>query len=171
MNSPTSEKAGWKKRLAHELLQYWINFFYLAFFFSAFIWYRRLILAEYRITYLHYGMGIVEALILAKVILLGDALHLGRKFEERPLIYPALHKAVVFSLFVGLFAILEHMIGGVIHGKGLGGGLHEILNEGRDELLARCLLTFFAFIPFFAFKELGRVMGDGKLGALFFHYR
>jgi hypothetical protein len=171
MNGETKEKAGWKQKFAHELLEYWINFFYLAIFFAAFIWYRRLILAEYRITYLHYGMAIVEALILAKVILIGDALRLGRRFEEEPLIIPALYKAVMFSLFVGLFAILEHVIGGLIHGKGVAGGFREIMSEGKDELLARCLLTFFAFIPFFAFKELGRVMGNGKLDALFFRHR
>ena len=171
MNGETNEKASWKQRLAHEMLEYWINFVYLAIFFAAFIWYRRLILAEYRITYLHYGMAIIEALILAKVILIGDALRLGRRFEEEPLIFPAFYKAFVFSLFVGLFAILEHVIGGLIHGKGVAGGFREIMSEGKDELLARCLLTFFAFIPFFAFKELGRVMGNGKLGALFFRHR
>jgi len=171
MNGATKEKAGWKQKLAHEMLEYWINFSYLAFFFAAFIWYRRLILAEYRITYLHYGMAIFEALILAKVILIGDALRLGRRFEDKPLIFPALYKAFVFSLFVGLFAILEHVIGGSIHGKVVAGGFREIISEGKDELLARCLLTFFAFIPFFAFKELGRVMGNGKLGALFFRHR
>ena len=171
MNGATTEKPAWKQRLAHELIEYWINFIYLAIFFGAFTWYRRLILAEYRITYVHYSLAIVEALILAKVILIGDALRLARKFEEdEPLIFPTLYKAVVFSLFVGLFAILEHTIGGLIHGKGLAGGLHEIISEGKDELLARCLLTFFALIPFFAFRELGRVMGEGKLRAFFFRH-
>jgi hypothetical protein len=162
------EKAGWKQRIRHELREYWINFVYLATFFAVFTWYRRLILAEYRITYLHYWMAVIEALIMAKVVLLGDALHLGREFEGRPLIFPALHKAVVFSLFVGLFAVLEHTIDGLLHGKGFAEGLRKIMSEGKDELLARCLLTFFAFIPFFAFKELGRVMGKGKLRGLFF---
>ena len=171
MDAATKEKAGWKQRIAHEMLEYWINFVYLAIFFAVFTWYRRLILAEYRITYLHYGTAVIEALIMAKVILLGDALSVGRKFEDQPLIVPALYKAVLFSLFVGLFAVLEHTIGGLLHGKGLAGGFHEIMSEGKDELLARCLLTFFAFIPFFAFRELGRVMGNGKLRALFFHHR
>jgi hypothetical protein len=171
MNGATKEKPGLKQRISHELLEYWINFVYLAIFFAVFTWYRRLILAEYHIAYLHYWIAVFEALIMAKVILVGDALRLGRRFEDKPLIFPALYKAFVFSLFVGLFAVLEHAIGGLLHGKGLAGGFREFMNEGKDELLARCLLTFFAFIPFFAFKELGRVMGDGKLGALFFFRR
>ena len=72
------------------------------------------------------------------------------------------------SLVVGLFAVLEHTIGALFHGKGFAGGFRELMNEGKYELLARCLLTFFAFIPFFAFRELARVMGEGKLRALFF---
>jgi hypothetical protein len=171
MNAVITEKADWKHRLAHEMLEYSINFFYLAFFFGAFTWYRRLILAEYQITYLHYGVAIIEALILAKVVLLGDAVHLGREFEGKPLIFPTLYKAVLFSLFVGAFAIGEHSIEGWLHGKGFAGGFREIVNEGKDELLARCLLTFFAFVPFFAFRELGRVMGDGKIISLFFSHR
>ncbi len=169
MSSATTEKLPWKKRIAHELVRYWITVAYLTFFLGAFTWYRRLILGEYHITYLHYWVAIIEALVLAKVILIGEALRLGRELEHRPLIFSVLHKAIMFSLFVGIIAILEHTIGGLIHGKGFAAGFHEIIHEGKDELLARCLLTFFAFIPFFAFRELERVLGEGKLRALFFH--
>lgn len=48
-------------------------------------------------------------------------------------------------------------------GKGLAGGWEEISSHGWDELLARCLITFFAFIPFFAFKEQERLLGGGKI--------
>src|SRR5262249_22548392 len=135
-----------------ELVRYGTNFLYLAIFFGAFAWYRRFILAEYDISYLNYGTAIIEALILAKVIMLGDILGLSRGLENRPLIYPTLYKAVVFSCFVGLFAIVEHVIGGILHGKGAIGGLAELWGEGKYELIARCLVTFLAFIPFFAFR-------------------
>jgi len=161
-------KPSWKKRIVHELITYGTNFLYLAVFLGAFAWYRRFILAEYDISYLNYGAAIVEALILAKVIMVGDLLGLGRGFENRPLVYPTLYKAIVFSCFVGLFAILEHVIGGLFHGKGAVGGLAELLGEGKYELIARCLITFLAFIPFFAFRELRTVLGEGKLHNLFF---
>jgi hypothetical protein len=163
-----TSKAALKQRVVHELIEYWINVVYLAVFFGAFAWYRRLVLAEYRITYLHYGVAIIEALILAKVILIGDVMGLSRGLENKSLIYPTLYKSVVFTVFVGLFAVLEHMIGGLVHGKGLAGGLVELLSRGKDEIFARCLVTLFAFIPFFAFKELGYLLGEGKLRALFF---
>ena len=168
MNARTKEKGGWKQRLAEEFVRYWMNVLYLAVFFGAFAWYRRFVLAEYRISYLHYGTALVEALILAKVILIGDALGLGRRSKDKPLIYPTLRKAFVFSIFVGIFAIVEHMVDGLMHGKGVEGGLAALWHEGKDEILSRCLVTFFAFIPFFAFRELEIVLGEGRLGRLFF---
>jgi hypothetical protein len=165
------ETPGWKQRASREMLKYWIYFVYLAVFFGAFTWYRRLILAEYHITYLHYGVAVIEAMVMAKVILVGDALRLGNRFEGKPLIVSALYKTLLFSLFVGAFAIVEHMIAGWLDGRGLIAGFRNVINEGKDELLARCLLTFCSFIPFFAFKELAHVLGNGKLSALFFARR
>ena len=33
------------------------------------------------------------------------------------------------------------------------------------------LMVLFAFVPFFAITEMGRVLGEGRLGALFFKRR
>jgi hypothetical protein len=127
-----------------------------------------LILAEYQISYANYGVSLLEALVLAKLILIGSALRLDRGLEDAPLIIPTLYKAGVFSLLVGVFSILEHTLGGLLHGQGLTGGVAELINVGKYELLARCLVTFFAFIPFFACKELEQVLGEGKIVALLF---
>jgi hypothetical protein len=174
--SPSSEpgankKLGWKKRLVRELIEYWTNVLYLAVFFGAFAWYRRLILAGYEISYLNYGAAVIEALIMAKVILIGQALGLSRGFEDRPLIFPTLYKAVLFSLFVGVFAVVEHLVTGLVRGKSLEVELNDLLSEGKYEMLARCMVTFLAFIPFFAVQELAQVLGEGKLRTLFFRAR
>jgi len=39
------------------------------------------------------------------------------------------------------------------------------------ELLARVIMLIIAFVPFFAFWEIGRVLGPRKLSALFFSRR
>jgi len=140
----------------------------LAVFFGLFTWYRRLILAEYQISYFHYGASVIQALVLAKIIMVGRALRLGLRFKHRPLILPTIYKSVVFTMFVGICGVAESTIIGLLHGKGVAGGIEELLSSGKDELLARCLVMFVAFIPFFAFEELERVLGEGKLGNLFF---
>ena len=171
MKEANTKSAGWKSKAIHEMVEYYIIFMYLAVFFGLFTWYRRLVLAEYQINYLHYGVSVIQALVLAKVIMVGRALHLGQRLKDYPLILPAIYKAVVFSIFVALFAVVENTIIGLLHEKGIAGGFEELLSAGRYELLARCLIMFVAFIPFFAFDELERVLGEGKLGRLFFRRR
>jgi hypothetical protein len=139
--------------------------------FAAFIQYRRFVLAAHDITYTNYGVAVIQALILAKVIMIGDVLRLDRRLEQHPLVYSTLYKAVVFSLFVGAFTLIEHGIKGLWMGKGLTGGLVDFIETGSHELLARCLVILVAFIPYFAFRELGRILGKGKIWALFFRRR
>jgi hypothetical protein len=168
MSSPDKKKMSLKEKIFHEMAAYWIIVGYLTLVFAAFTQYRRFILAVYDIAYTNYGFAVIEALILAKVIMIGDVLRLGRHLDQRPLIYSTLLKTVVFSLFVGAFTLIEHVIKGLWMGKGLTGGLVDLLGKGHHELLAGCLVTFVAFIPFFAFRELGRLLGEGKIWALFF---
>jgi hypothetical protein len=171
MSSPDKKKRDWKKILFHEMVEYWINVAYLAVAFAAFTQYRRFLLAAYDISYTNYGVALVEALILAKVVMIGSVLRLGRGLEHKPLIYPTLHKTVVFTVFVAVFTLIEHAIKGLWTGKGFMGGLVEYFEKGPDEFFAGGLVIFVAFIPFFGVKELGRVLGQDKITNLFFRSR
>jgi hypothetical protein len=171
MGSPDKKKGSWKKKIFHELVEYWINVAYLTLVFAAFTQYRRLVLAAYDITYTNYWVALIEALILAKVIMIGDVLRLGCGLEDKPLIYPTLYKTAVFTLFVGIFTVLENVIKGLWKGTRLTGDIVEFLGTGHNEFLANALVVFVAFIPFFGVKELGRVLGQDKIWTLFFRRR
>ncbi len=168
MKDANARRAERKQKLTHEFVEYWINVAYLTFFFGVFTTYRRLILARYEISYEEYGIALIKALILAKVIMIGDILRLGRRLENKPLIIPTLYKTVVFTLWVVLFSVIESVIRGLLHGKGLAGGLDELMSKGIYEVLAGCLVVFFALIPFFAFRELERALGVGRIRDSFF---
>ena len=171
MDGTNEKKAAWKQKILHEMVEYYVNFVYMALFLVAHIWYRRLILAEYHIIYTNYWWPLIEAAVLAKVIMIGDILRLGRGLEQRSLILPTLYRTVVFSVWVGVFSLLEATVRGLLDGKGVAGGLYELMTKDWHELVAGCVLMFVAFIPFFGVKELGRVLGEGKLRALFFRRR
>jgi len=171
VSTPGKKKRNWKKILFEELVEYWINVIYLALVFAAFTQYRRLVLAAHEITYTNYWVAVIEALILAKVVMIGNVLRLGRNLDHRPLIYSTLFRTVVFTLFLGAFTVLENMIKVLWKGKGLTGDLVEFLGTGPHEFIADILVVFVAFIPFFAIKELGRVLGEDKIRALFFRRR
>ncbi|MES2659094.1 MAG: hypothetical protein V4689_10795 [Verrucomicrobiota bacterium] len=167
--SPTESKSQkWKKILVHEMFEYFFNFAFLAVFLVAFAWYRRLLLASYHIEYSGYWTPLVEAAIFAKVIMIGDALRVGRRFQNRPLALTTLYRTIVFSGLVILFAFAEHIIGAVVHGKPASAGIAEIASKGLDEVLAWCVVMIAAFLPFFAVKELERAFGPEKIRGMFF---
>jgi hypothetical protein len=161
-------KGGLKERVVEEFQVFWVLALYLYLFLGSFVLYRRLVSAETGTSYLHYGIALIEALVVAKVILVGRMFGLGRRFENRPLFVPVIYKTILFAILVAVFTVLEHMIEGWIRGKGLVGGIREIRNLGFDELAARMLTLVVAFVPIFAVGELGRVIGPGKLAAMFF---
>jgi hypothetical protein len=168
MNVLNRKTTGWKEKIQRELIRYWLTVLYLALFFGGFANYRRLILAQYDISYQDYGISVIEALVLAKVIVVAEKLRLGRGFEHRRLIFPTLYKGFLFSVCVGLFNVIESMIRSFIRGRGPMGAVDDFIGQFNYELFAGGLVVFFAFIPFFAIRELNSVLGEGMLFKLFF---
>jgi hypothetical protein len=66
---------------------------------------------------------------------------------------------MVFCVLGAAFKVIEHTTMGLWNKQGLVGGLLEYVETGPHEVLADSLVVFVALIPFFAFKELQRVLG------------
>jgi len=165
MSAEHSEKKSVEQKVAHEFEELAIISGYLAFFFCALATYSMLLLKEFHISYFVYGMALLNALIIAKVILIGEALHAGRRFEGKALFYSALWKALVFGLLVFAFHLVEELIKHLVHGQAIAGAFHDIQ---VDELLARAVVIFCTFIPLFAYRELRRIIGEDSFRALLF---
>lgn len=157
-----------KEKIIDDLYRYISYTLFFALFFSAFTLYRMLILEPYQIGAFHYFYNVVEALILAKILMLGQMLGLGESYKNRPLIVPTIYKTVVFTLFVFLFSILEHFVVGYLRGKNSAEIFQEFTSHSLYEILARTFIMVFVFFFFFAFQETARVMGENKLFKLFF---
>ncbi|MDZ7648143.1 MAG: hypothetical protein U5K54_13720 [Cytophagales bacterium] len=167
MNRQDNKKSGWKEVVKHEVREMAIIFIYLSLFFCTFTLYRQLVVSELGIAYWDYGFVLVKALIFAKVILLGKLLPITRIYDNKALVIPTIYKVALFSVFAILFEILEQGVGSLIHGKEFREVFVELKNIGWSELLSRVLLMTAAFMPFFAFEELDRVLGAGTLQKLF----
>lgn len=161
-------KASIKSKLLHELREYMQNFIFLAIFFSVFAIYRRLLLAHYGVHLEDYGISVIKALILAKVVMIGDIVHIGRRLAGKPLIYHVLLKSLAFTIWVAIFDVAESLIRVSIEAKTFNGAYEEFLNNFDSVLLGGFLVVYFAFVPFFGLKELGNVIGKDKLHKLFF---
>ena len=160
-----------KEKAKEELRLLLIITAYLGILFCVFLSYRRLISRELGVTVFHYGFALLEALVIAKVILIGKAMGLGKKDSAGALAFATLRAALVYGLLIGLFSVLEHLVGGLIHGKGLAGGLQELAGEGIYEIVARALVLTVALIPFFAIWKLDEALGERTLFQIFFGKR
>ena len=165
---PEDHKKTLKEKAAEELKLMLVITAFLAAVFVSFLTYRRLISREFGVTSFHYGFALIEALIVAKVILIGKAIGIGGKSIGRVLFRNALRDSVIYALLVGVFAILEHVIEGLFHHETVAASIQKILDQGIYEILGRTLVVFVAFIPFFTLWELDRVLGDRKLIGLLF---
>jgi hypothetical protein len=165
MADETAQKKTMKQKAAHELQEFVGIFLYLAFFFCALATYSMLLLNKFNVSYFTYGAALINALVIAKVILIGEYAHLGKKHESKPLFLSALYKAFLFGLLVFAFHLLEEVIKALVHGERIATALRE---TRLDDLLCRCVIIFCTFVPLFAFRELQRVLGEDKFRSLFF---
>ena len=160
------QKAALRRRLAHEFERPRRHSL-LLFFFGSIITYRRLVLAAHDISFSDYGWALLKALVLGKVILIGEFLGLGERFRDRPLLLSIFWKTLAFALFIVAFGVLEHVVSALIHHRPLASEFEFSGSEGY-ELLARIQLQVVGLVPLVALLELARVLGEGKLRALLF---
>ena len=160
-------KEGMKQRAKHELKDFLIISVYLAFFFCALTAYTSLVLKKYEISPITYTFAIINALVISKVILIGEMVKIGRHAETRRLYQSVLYKSVIFGLLVLAFHFVEEFVKRLIHGEPAGTVYHEI---DLDQLVARSIIVFCVFIPLFAFIELRRVLGEEEFYTLFIRH-
>ena len=117
------------------------------------------------------GLAIINALVLGKVILIAEDLHLGEWFSEQRIVNSALFKSALFALLLVSFDVLEEVIVGVIHGKSVVASVPQIGGGGLEGKLIVGIIGFVVLIPFFLFTELQRVLGKNELTSLILRNR
>ena len=170
MDSKNPAQPSLKQKATHELQDFVVISLYLALFFWALAAYTILLLKDYNTSSsVSYGFAIINALVIGKVILMGEMVHFGREFDKRPLYQAALYRAFMFTLLALAFHFVEEFVKiRLIHGGAPGSVLHEIR---INDLIGRSLVVFCTFIPLFAFLDLRRVLGGDKFYTLFFRSR
>jgi hypothetical protein len=169
MNAEIPQKSSLKQKAAHEFKEMAIVFFYLAFFFCALTTYSMVLLGDFHLSSsFTYGTALINALVITKVIWIGEVAHLGKRLEAKPVLYSAVYKAFLYCLLVLAFHFLEEIIKQLVHRKSIASAFYEMR---FDDLLARSVIVFCTFIPFFGFRELGRVLGEDKFRSLLIRTR
>lgn len=161
-------RTGLKSKALHEAKQFFWIFIYLWLCFGLFVLYKALILAEQHIDYAGYGLAAVKALVLGKVILIAEGLQLAERHQDKPLIYATLYKSSVFFVVLVLFSVLEEVVRGFFQHITIIESLSDIGGGSLPAILASGLIMFVVLVPFFAFREISRVLGESRLYNLFF---
>jgi hypothetical protein len=156
-----------KKRVAHEMYEFVVVFVLLAPFFVSFATFRMYVTHEFGNAFFAYGTALFNALVLAKIILIGELARLGKRSESEPLIVSTIYKSALFTVLYVAFHVLESAVHALWHGQTFLGAIYQAAVTRRGELVSIGLVLFFAFIPFFALRETRRVMGADKFLELF----
>ena len=158
--------------LKHRVLDEVINFLAIALYlwvtFGVFALHEWVVSAKDHIDYHFYGFALVNALLLGKVMLVAEDLHFADWFKDRPLIYPILCKAVAFSILFLVFDVAEEVIVGVFKGKTIAESIPSIGGGTPSGVFFVGIILAVALIPFFAFREVGRAIGERELHSLMF---
>jgi len=157
-----------KERLIEEFKRFLVMFVYLWVLFGLFALHEKIVLRESGLDFTRQGFALINALVLAKVMLIAEGLGLGRHLTSRALIYPILLQSFAFTVVFILFHVLESVVVGMIHGETAAASVPLIGGGGFVGLLCVAVIFFFALMPFFAFREVSRKLEPGRLNALLF---
>ena len=126
------------------------------------------VLRDVGVDFTLWGVAIVKALILAKFMLIGRDLKLGRRFRDRPLIWPIIYHALIFLILLLVLTTIEEILVGAVHHRPLSQSLAHVVGSTVFEAAAVCLVFFLILVPFSAFDCLQDVLGERETLRLFF---
>jgi hypothetical protein len=142
-------------------------FLYLWILLTLFSLHKALIFNEDILSY-QQGFALINALALAKVVLIGQSLSLGDSFKGKPLVYAVMFQAAIFAITLLIFHIIEETLIGTWHGKTVVESIPAIGDGTLQAIIITVIIMFFALIPFFAFTELEQATGRDILRQMLF---
>lgn len=152
-----------KARALTEMKEYVTITIYLWVLFALFGFYKKELLQENGINYWNQSYAIVNAMIFAKVMLLGEMLDLGDWLRKRALLWAVLGKSLLFTILLIVFHMCEELLRAWIKHLPV---MESILNFGGGSWLGMFIygaLLFVTLVPLFAFREVSDAMGKDQL--------
>jgi len=146
-------------------------FVYLWVVFGMLAVHESIVLAQHQINYQFHGLAIVNALVFAKVLLVAEDLHLGRRFNDKPLAYSIIFKSLLFGVTLICFHVVEHVLIGMWDGRPIAQSIAEVGINKFAGIVSLGIISTVALVPFFILREISRVIGPDKVWSPFFRPR
>lgn len=157
-----------EEKAIEEFRSFFVMALYLWFVFGLMMLNEAVILKKPSINFLAQGFALINALVLAKVMLIADDFRFGRELDHLPLVWPILYKAAMFGLLFVAFHELEHYIVGWFSGTSHTLTLPTV--GGGSWAGAACVWAIMSvsLAPFFAIREISRLVGVSRVWSLMF---
>jgi len=168
---PIPRQVNLKERASEEFKRFVVIFIYLWIVFGLLSLHKSLVLSQHHLDYEEHTFAFINAFVFAKVLLTAEYFQLGTRFSDKPLIFPILHKCFLFTVVLISFHIVESAVVGVWHGRTIADSIPPMFGWNPKGLLVVGVMCFILLIPFFAFREITRVIGHRKMRALLFERR
>jgi len=160
-------RLGLKERViggARRLL--WV-FLYLWALLTLFALHESIVLAKHEVGdrgYRSYGLALVNAWVLAKVMLVSEELDLaGRWLGGAPLIYRILSRAGFLAVALMAAYAVEGVLLGLWQGKAIRESFPRIGGGSIADIVSVGVVLGVALVPFCAFRAIERALGPGVL--------
>src|SRR6516225_12150115 len=167
----TARRAG--AFLLHEFLEILPPpiFFFLGF--NLIVLTTNLILTDYGAQVGSFLIATASALVVAKAVLVANAMPAIRRYDRAPLIRPILFKTVFYWAAVSIVRLLEHWVRYRFGGDYTFGGFvpHVVANFSWDRFIAIQLWILVLFLVYVTASEFNRLFGHGELRRILFTYR
>jgi len=132
---------------------------------------KQLFLDAYLVTLADLMLAAVSALIAGKVVLVGDAIPLMRRYENAPLIYSIVYKTIFYVVLVFFARLIEAAVPFIGHGGWDPFVDHLLTVFSWKRFIATQLWIIVLFAVYVTGAELSRLFGDGELRKIFFRRR
>ena len=159
------------EKVGNELREFFILAGYLYVCFTALAFLKASILRAENIDFAPWAFAAIKAAVTAKFMLVGRALRLGEGYRAYPLIVPTLYKSLLFVALVAVLNVLEEIAIGYFHGRAVADSLAELGGGTLAQATATIIILLLIFVPYFAFRSLGDIIGDRILVRLYFERR
>ena len=168
MATETSAHATLGQRAMRELKELVVITLYLYITLGSVILMKTAVLHTEGIAFTPWGVAIVKAVVLAKFMLLGNAMKLGERTTTRPLIWPTLRKAFALLVLLIILTTVEEAVVGLFHRQPIAVSMGELFGARLQETIAGFVIMLLVLIPYSAFVVLGQALGEGRLERMFF---
>jgi len=152
----------------HEVTRFGLMFFYLWLVFGLFVLFERIIRGQMGLGYQPQGFALINALVLAKVMLVAEDLRLDRTLRGQPPACAAVGEALLFAVVFIVFHLLERLAVGLLRGSTVERSVPAFGQGGFAGLVTVAAIMFVMLVPYFAFRDIGRALGPGELRRLLF---